>query len=125
MPMLRSDTIHLRDHRVIDEWEGIALIGCAALVVVGAGLGLSRRRWGWLDCAAGAAAIGVVIYASTGSRLIVQGPGPGIEGAVSAVAGIGLLIAGLGGLVAIGAGLMLGLAQRSAAAEVPMPAELT
>ena len=108
-PKLHCETIQLRDNRLIDGWEGIVLIGCAALVVFGAGLGLSRRRCGWLDCAAGAAALGVVIYASTGSRLIVQ-EGP-LEGAIYAVPGIGLLVAGLGALVAIGGGLMIGLAR--------------
>jgi len=110
MPKLHCETIHLHDNRLIDGWEGVALIGCAALIVLGTDLGLSRRRWAWLNCAAGAAALGVVIYASSGSRLIVQGPVSGIEGAVYAVPGVGLLVAGLGALVAIGAGLAIGLA---------------
>ena len=81
------------------------LIGCAALVVFGAGAGLNRRRWGWLDCAAGAATLGVV-YASTRSRLIVQGAGDGRRSAAPRSARH--RPAGLGALVAIGAGLTIG-----------------
>jgi hypothetical protein len=111
MPKLHSETVWLHDNRPIDGWEGVALAGCAALVLLGAALGLRRGRWGWLECVAGAGALGVVVYAGSGSRLIVQGPVRGIEGAISAAPGIGLLVAGFGALVAIGGGLMIGLAR--------------
>lgn len=114
MPKLDSATVQLHHNRLIDGWEGVALIGCAALVVLGAGLGLWRRRWGWLDCAAGAAALGVVVYASTGSRLIVQAAGIAGEAPVRGVPGLGLVVAGLGALVAIGAGLVVALAMMPA-----------
>jgi hypothetical protein len=107
MPKLHSATIQLHDNRLIDAWEGVMLIGCAALVVLGAGFGLRWRRWGWFDCGAGAAALGAVIYASSGSRLTVQAAGIGGEAPVLGVPGIGLLTAGLAALVAIGAGLMI------------------
>jgi hypothetical protein len=110
MPKLHYETIQLRENRLIGGWEGIALTGCAALAVLGAALGLRWKRWGWLDCVAGAAALSVIVYASTGSRLIVQ-EGGALEGTIYGVPGIGLLTAGLGALVAIGAGLMIGLAR--------------
>jgi hypothetical protein len=111
MPKLYSQTIQLQHNRPIDSWVGAALIACAVLILVGAVLGLRRRRWGWLDCAAGAAALGLMIYASSGSRLIVLKGVPGVQGDVHAVPGIGLLVAGLGALVAIGAGLLISLAR--------------
>jgi hypothetical protein len=111
MPKLDCPTIQLHHNRLIDSWEGVALIGCAALIVLGAGLGVWRKRWGWLDCAAGAAALGVVIYASTGSRVIVQEPGIAGEAPVRGVVGLGLAVAGLGALMAIGVGLTIGRAQ--------------
>jgi len=84
------------------------LICCALL---GAGLGLWRRGWGWLTCAAGAGTLAVVIYASTGSRLIVQLAGIAGEAPTRGTVGIGLLVAGLGAMMAIGAGLLIGRAR--------------
>jgi hypothetical protein len=111
MPKLYSQTIQLQHNRPIEGWEGVALIVCAAMVLFGAVLGLRWKRWGWLVCGAGTAAFGLVIYASSGARLIVQ-EGP-LEGAVYAAPGIGLVTAGLGALVAIGGGLTIGLARAS------------
>ena len=111
-PKLHSTTVELHHNRLVDGWEGIALISSTFLVLVGAVLGMRRRGWGWLTCAAGAAALGVVIYASTGSRLIGQFGGIGGEAPTRGVVGIGLLVAGLGALLAIGAGLLIALAPR-------------
>ncbi|HET9154045.1 MAG TPA: hypothetical protein VFN85_08015 [Solirubrobacterales bacterium] len=102
----------MQHNRLVDGWEGIALVSCALLLLLGAALGLWRRGWGWLACGAGIAALGVVIYASTGPRLIVQLGGIGGEAPTRGVVGIGLLAAGLGALLAIGAGLMIALAPK-------------
>lgn len=107
MPKLHSETIRLQHNRLIDGWEGSALICCALLVLLGAGLGMRRRGWGWLTCAAGVATLAVVIYASTGSRLVVQLAGIAGEAPIRGTVGFGLLLAGLGAVMAIGAGLMI------------------
>jgi hypothetical protein len=110
LPKLYCDTIRLsHGNRMIDGWEGVAIIGCAAVVLASGALGLRWRGWGWLGCAAGVAVFGVVLYASTGARLIVQGPVSGVEGAVYAEQGTGLVVAALGALTAVGAGLVVAL----------------
>jgi hypothetical protein len=105
MPKFHAEALELND-RLIDGWEGAALIACAALIALGGILGLRSRRWGWLAVGAGAFAFSLVIYASTGSRLIVE-EGGGFRGWSYAEVGIGLLTAGLGALVAAGAGLAI------------------
>ncbi len=104
LPKLALEAGPLVENRLIDRWEGVALIGCAALVLLGAVLGRWRRRWGWLVFAAGAAALGIVLYASTGARLFVGGPGGPFEGPTIANPGIGLMVAGAAALLAIATG---------------------
>ncbi len=107
LPKLECETLQLSQNRLVDGWEGVALIVCAALLILGAGLGLRSSKWGLLCCAAGLGAEGVAIYAGSGSRLIVDPGVPGLFDAVYAELGIGLVTAGLGALIAIGAGLLI------------------
>ncbi len=112
MPKLFSQTVDLSNdlpahgNRLIDVWIGIALAGCGGLLILLAALGRRQRRWGVAVSLLGAIALGLVIYASTGSRLIIESAS-GVAGAVSAEAGIGMICAGLASMSAIGAGIVI------------------
>lgn len=112
MPEQHSETIALRENRLIEHWEGVALLGCGALLLTGVLLVLRHRRWAWLVCVAGAAALGLAIYAGSGSRLLLLPATPGVQGAVYAVPGLGLVVAGLAALMASVAGLAIALRGR-------------
>jgi hypothetical protein len=107
LPRLHSPTNLIQGNRLVDEWEGAACLICSALLILGSWWSTKDRRGGVVVLAVGVIALGLTIYASTGSRTIIEHAVPGVAGAVHGEVAIGLLFAGFAAVVGVLAGILI------------------
>lgn len=107
LPRLHSPTNPIQGDRLVDEWEGAACLICSALLILGSWWSTRNMRGGLVVLAVGVIALGLTIYAGTGSRTIIEHAVPGVAGAVHGEVAIGLLFAGFAAVVGMLAGILI------------------